>query len=136
MPKKLEWMFLSSFSKERKDDELDIKIIEMIKLLAIAASGHDRHEKVIKCISLFESISIPEGNPKAKGLTLFKKVTEKLIPNHELKAIQDIGFEMYNVRDKLMHNNIRWPFEAFDLLCFMDFMCVFIINTINFSNKN
>lgn len=126
----------SSFLQDRKDNVMDIKIVEMIKLFAIASSSHDKHEKVIKCISLFESLAIPEGNPKAKGFTLFKKVTEKLISEHELKAVQDIGLEMYKIRDKLMHNNIRWPFEAFDLLCFMDFMRIFIISAIHFSKKN
>lgn len=126
----------SCFLRERKDRELDLKIIDMIKLFAQAASSYDHYEKVKICISLFESMAIPEGNPKAKGYTLFKKIAGKLIPEHQLETLQGIGLIMYKVRDKLMHNNNRWPFETTDLFTFMDFMRIFILHTIDISKKN
>jgi hypothetical protein len=126
----------SDYIIQEKDNELYYKTIDLIRQFSAALSLNDHYEKVAKCISLFESLCIPENSSKARGYTYYKKVISKIYSNpKKQQSYFDVGLNHYKIRDKFMHNNIRWPMDNEEFMKFLDFTRMFIHSAIQLNRK-
>jgi hypothetical protein len=126
----------SDFIKLKNDDELYLKIITLIRQLSAISSTYDNHEKIVKAISLFESICVPANSTKAKGMTYLKNVAEKLFSNQQQKEETiNLGLVHYKIRDKYLHNYIRWPVSKKELVSFLAFERYFILAIIRLNKQ-
>jgi hypothetical protein len=126
----------SSFIKLKKKDELYLKILTLIRQLSSISSTYDNHEKTVKAISLFESICIPLNSNKSNGMTHLKRVAEKLFSDQiQKEEIISLGLTHYKIRDKYLHNDMRWPLNKKDLVSFLAFERYFILVLIRLNNQ-
>jgi hypothetical protein len=126
----------SNFIKLKKNDELYLKILTLIRQLSSISSTYDNHEKTVKAISLFESICVPLNSTKSNGMTHLKRVAEKLFSDQSQKEeIISLGITHYKIRDKYLHNDMRWPLNKKDLVSFLAFERYFILALIRLSGQ-
>jgi hypothetical protein len=122
----------SSFIKHSKDNELYDEITIFITQLASIAAAQDNYEKVVKAISLAESILVSKsGSGKAKGLTKIKKVIPLIINDlGEQELLVNCFVKHYEIRDKYLHHYIRLPLDKSQLIYLLKFERLLILNLI------
>lgn len=108
---------ISEFIKRRGDLESHDVIITSILSLGEAFSTTNLYLRIVRLISYFENLVIPKVNPAGKGQTfLIKNVTPTILPN-EKNLAQTIN-QIYDCRDKFLHNKIELPIDAQNLFLF------------------
>lgn len=128
---------MSKFISTKKNDDLYIEIRSLIRQLSEICSTKNNYEKIVKAISLLESIAIPESSGKAKGE---KRIKDKIIPkivssdeDNELvhKAIR----AAYLIRDKYLHNYVLLDINRKNLQYLLEFARLFIIKLIKLNDN-
>ena len=107
--------------------------LQTISLLASVASTWDLHDRIVKIVSLFESVIIPEGSAKAKGHTLMKK---NVIPSFDSdlkkkERYNELINRMYNTRDKYLHNGLELPIDLNELAEFQVLALRFVLKLLS-----
>lgn len=126
----------STFLLDKKETELYFATLDLIKQLSIIISTHNNYEKVVKAISLFESICVPKESTQAKGETyLKKKVVPKLFSKHDTQTLNKLIRKHYEIRDKYLHNYIHLPLNKKDLGIFLEYQRYFILEIIKLNKK-
>lgn len=121
----------TSFFQYPKHNQLYDEIIGLIHQLGNIISTPDNYEKVVKAISLIESILVPKDGGKAMGQTRLKLVISKLVTNqNEQKVLVKITHVLYNIRDRYLHNYRKLPIDITHLMFFLNFERVFILKLI------
>ena len=99
---------VSEFISSRASNELSRVILNTINSIGNYTSERNLHERVVKIISVYETIFIPLKKGKGKGLTIVKsKVLPKIIGKNELEMVVKIFIDLYDIRDKYLHNGIE-----------------------------
>jgi len=126
-------LVIADFLIARKENELYYATIALISQLSEINSTSNNHEKIVKAISLCESILLPRSSSgKAKGITRIKKALPKIIPGLEDRAIIDeFLVDFYKIRDQYLHNGTRRPIQKDLLFFFLDFQRVLILKLID-----
>ncbi len=107
---------VSEFITNKPSNELSRIILNTISSIGKYSSERNLHERVVKIISIYESIFIPLKKGKGKGQTIVKsKVLKKIIGANELPMVVKIFNEFYDIRDKYLHNGLEKHIDIDDL---------------------
>jgi len=107
---------VSYFIAKEKSNELYKIILELVTQIGNYSSERNLYIRVVKIISVYESIFLPQRKGKGRGLSILKtKVIEKIIDEDEKSMIRKIFIDFYNIRDKYLHNGIEKYINLDDL---------------------
>lgn len=122
----------AAFIQYPKDNQLYDEIIGLIHQLGTIISTPDNYEKVVKAISLLESILVPkDAGGKAMGLTKLKLVIPKLVASmNEQELLLKIAPVFYNIRDRYLHNYRKLLINIEHLMFLLNFERVLILKLI------
>lgn len=127
----------SEFIKNKIKTELYHITIDLIKQLSSIVSTRDNYDKIIKIISLFESIIVPKNSANSRGESLLKKkIIPKLLTRENDKVLfNKIIRNHYELRDKYLHNFVFLPINKKELYMLMDFQILFILKIIELNKE-
>jgi len=121
----------ASFIQHPKHNQLYDEIIGLIHQLGTIISTPDNYEKVVKAISLIESILVPKDVGKAMGQTRLKLVIPQLATiQNEQELLLKIAPVFYNIRDRYLHNYRKLPINIEHLMFLLNFERVFILRLV------
>tara|TARA_R110000851_G_scaffold207537_2_gene359650 strand:+ start:39740 stop:41047 length:1308 start_codon:yes stop_codon:yes gene_type:complete len=99
---------VSEFISNSSKSELSRMILNTISSMGTYSSERNLHERVVKIISVYETLFIPLKKGKGKGLAIVKsKVLPKIIGETELQMVIKIFIDFYDIRDKYLHNGLE-----------------------------
>ncbi len=97
---------VSEFISSPPENELSKIIINTISSIGNYSSERNLHERVVKIISVYETLFIPLR--KGKGLSIVKsKVLPKIIGKNELETVIKMYIDFYDIRNKYLHNGLE-----------------------------
>lgn len=127
---------LSSFIKKEGTNEIDQMISRTIMEMGNYTSERNIYERVIKIISIFESIFVPQRKGKGKGLTIIKsKVLPRILRKSDLETGIKIFVEHYRIRDKYLHNRVELPIDGNKLFQFQHIAIILIIKLLDYKEN-
>lgn len=99
---------VSEFILNSPTSEFSRIILNTISSIGTYSSIRHLHERVVKIISVYETIFIPPKNGRGKGLAIIKsKILPKIIKENELQIAIKIFIDFYDIRDKYLHNGLE-----------------------------
>ncbi|KAB7528238.1 hypothetical protein F8C76_10225 [Flagellimonas olearia] len=99
---------LSHYLKNSMQTDFDGIINNTILRIGSYTSETNIHERIVKIVSVFESVFLPKKKGKGKGLSIMKqKVLPRIISEIDLERGISLFIEHYNIRDKYIHNRIE-----------------------------
>ena len=99
---------VSEFISSSPTNELSRTIINTISSIGNYSSERNLHQRVVKIISVYETLFIPLKKGKGKGLSIVKsKVLPKIIEKNELETVVKMYIDFYDIRDKYLHNGLE-----------------------------
>lgn len=104
------------FLLHKKNSELYYRTELQINLLGEINSTMDLYLRVTKLISFFENMIIPFDNYTAKGKTYMKNIISIIVAPNDQQKITKSVFNLYDIRDKYLHNRNQLPIDHLDLL--------------------
>lgn len=115
-------------------------ILELISQFSNIVSTPNDYQKIIKSISLFETIAIPiKENGKTdngKAITnLNNKVLKTLFTEHDLQILKPLIICHYEIRNKFLHNNLQFPIYPEKLRQLLLFQRYFIERLIDLNKQ-
>jgi hypothetical protein len=96
------------FISAPKDNEFHYTVSETIKSFSELVSVQNKYDKIVKLISLFESVVIDKSGKRGYGETIIK---QKLIPKMLKDTEHQLGVELtgyfFRIRDAYIHHGIE-----------------------------
>lgn len=129
---------VSDFISNKRNNELYNKIIEMISSIAEYSSERNLHERIVKIVSTYESIFIPQSPTRGgrpKGLTLIKQVLDKILDQSDEEQIKRIFIGFDKIRNSYLHNRIPKFIDVNDLIVAQSIMILLLIELIQLNEK-
>ncbi len=125
-----------NFVRTKKDTPLYNITIDFIQQFAEIYTVENNYQKVIKSISVLENIVVPKDNGRAFGIKRVKQVISKIFNDKDtsLKLSQSINYH-YEVRDKFLHNNIKYPINRDDFWLILELIRILILKVIGLNGK-
>lgn len=110
---------LSNFLKINDNTEIGFIIRGNINRIGDISVTDDFHERVVKVISVLESVFLSRKKGRGKGLGILKSNFIPKIFEGDLKErVSKILINHYNIRDKYLHNGIRLKIDHEDYYLF------------------
>lgn len=107
-------------------------IIQLVQQFAAIISTPDIYDKVVKAISLIESIIIPKNSGRAKAANILKfKIIPQFDDSQEEKDLLTSYFRQhYEIRDRYLHNYEKRPINKLIFKKLLAFELKFILKLV------
>ena len=126
----------ASFITNKKETEIYYAVLDAIRSFSKISSTANRHERVVKLISFFESILIDKRDKRGMGETILKSgLIPKLLKSEaDIKLGGELASYFYRIRDAYIHHGIERPIDFTKLFQFQTIAFRFLHYLIKASN--
>ncbi|WP_346882361.1 hypothetical protein [uncultured Algibacter sp.] len=116
---------VTNFLKINDNTEIGFIIKNTINKIGDISVTDDFHERIVKVISVLESVFLARKKGRGKGLSTMKSNFIPKIFEGDLKErVSKILINYYNIRDKYLHNGIRLKIDQEEYYLFQKLMNV------------